>query len=70
LEREIISVNTDFGAIDIKVGKLDGVVINAVPEYEQVRSIAAERKVPFRVVSESVISAFNNSVTTSAAKGQ
>ena len=70
LEREIISVNTDFGAIDIKVGKLDGVVINAVPEYEQVRSIAAEHKLPFRTVSESVISAFNNSVRTSAAKRQ
>ncbi len=47
LEREIVRVNTEFGAVDVKVARLNGQMVNAVPEYEQVRSIAAELQYTF-----------------------
>lgn len=57
LEREIVSVETEFGTIDVKLGLLNGKIINAMPEYDQVRAIALEKNVPFQKVSEAAITA-------------
>jgi len=54
LEREVLSVQTDFGAIDVKVARLNGSVVKQMPEYEQCRVAAVTAKVPLRTVEEAV----------------
>jgi hypothetical protein len=54
LNREVISVETRFGAIDVKVARLDGRVMNEMPEYEQCMAAALRARVAFSVVEEEV----------------
>jgi uncharacterized protein (TIGR00299 family) protein len=66
LEREFVKVETKFGVVDIKIGRSNGSVVNVMPEYDQVRKIAAELGVPFRVVRDAAISAYSESRSSSA----
>jgi uncharacterized protein (TIGR00299 family) protein len=50
LKREIVSVKTEFGAVEIKVGRLDGRVIQASPEYESCRRVAETEGMPIKQV--------------------
>ncbi len=50
LEREIVRVETQYGPIDVKVARLNGNVVNEMPEYEQCRAAALRSGVPLRVV--------------------
>jgi hypothetical protein len=50
LEREILPVETPLGTVRMKVARLDGRVLNAAPEYEDCRRIAAEHGVPLKQV--------------------
>jgi hypothetical protein len=52
LERKIVRVETQYGAIDVKVARLNGSVINEMPEFEQCREAARQANVPLRVVEE------------------
>ncbi len=67
LDREVLSVNTEFGPIDVKLGKLDGKVVNAMPEYDQVRRLALENGVAFRVVRDAALERVPNDRHRSAA---
>jgi uncharacterized protein (TIGR00299 family) protein len=66
LEREFVSVETEFGPIDVKIGKLNGRVVNAMPEYEQVRRIALAKGIAFRTVRDAALSVFNVTRSRSA----
>ena len=66
LEREFIQVKTKYGMFDVKVGRSGGVVVNVMPEYDQVQKVAAEIGVPFRVVRDAAIEAYNDSRSNSA----
>ena len=46
LRREITSVQTRFGKIAVKIGRLNGKVIQASPEYESCRALADEKREP------------------------
>jgi pyridinium-3,5-bisthiocarboxylic acid mononucleotide nickel chelatase len=50
LSREIKTVKTKWGPIQIKIGSLDGETISAKPEFEICRKLAEKRKVPVRIV--------------------
>lgn len=50
LQREIVSVETPFGSVRMKLSRQNGLVLNAAPEYEDCRRIAAERGVPLKQV--------------------
>jgi uncharacterized protein (TIGR00299 family) protein len=50
LKREIVSVKTEFGAVEIKVGRLDGRVIQVSPEYESCRRVAETEDMPIKQV--------------------
>ncbi len=50
LAREFVSVATPFGDVRMKISRLNGVVLNAAPEYDDCRKIAAERGVPLKHV--------------------
>ena len=58
LERETVRVETLYGPIDVKVARLNGHVINQMPEYEQCRAAARLADVPLRAVEEEARLAF------------
>lgn len=58
LERETVRVETRYGQIDVKVARLNGSVVNAMPEYEACRQAARESNIPLRVVEEAARNAF------------
>jgi len=59
LEREIVPVETPFGTVQIKVARMNGRVLNAAPEYEDCRRIAAERGVPLKQVFADALAQFH-----------
>jgi uncharacterized protein (TIGR00299 family) protein len=50
LVREFTSVKTPFGEVKVKLGKLDGKVIQASPEFESCRQVAVSASVPLKEV--------------------
>ena len=58
LRRSVVRVETQYGPIDVKVGHLNGHVVNEMPEFEQVRAAAMKAGVPLKVVEEATRIAF------------
>lgn len=50
LEREHVEVETPYGTVRVKVAKRHGEVLNAAPEYDDCRRVAAEKGVPLKEV--------------------
>ena len=55
LERKTRKIETEFGAIDVKIAKYNGKIINAKPEYEQIREIAVKSKVPLKEIEKRIL---------------
>ena len=55
LERRFDEVTTSFGTVRVKVAVRNGVALNAQPEFEDCRRLAAERGVPIKdVIAEAM----------------
>ena len=67
LPREIETVETEFGAISIKVARLKGKIVNAKPEYEQIRQIALQSKKSLREIERIVLEKLKGKSFESAA---
>jgi len=52
LRREFAVVKTRFGAVTVKIGRLDGRVIQVAPEFESCKKLALVAKVPLAKVYE------------------
>lgn len=50
LERQVVTVDTPYGPVNVKVARLDGRVVNAAPEYEECQRVATEKSVPLKQV--------------------
>lgn len=50
LEREIVSVETAYGAVRVKVARRAGKVLNVAPEYDDCQRLATEKSVPLKQV--------------------
>src|SRR5439155_9496999 len=50
LDRELVSVETGYGAVRVKVARRDGRVLNVAPEYEDCQRLAAEKSMPLKEV--------------------
>jgi hypothetical protein len=50
LERELLSVETPYGTVKVKVARCDGKVLNVAPEYEDCQRLATEKGVPLKQV--------------------
>jgi len=50
LEREPVTVETPYGAVQVKVARREGRVVNAAPEFDDCRRLATERSVPLKQV--------------------
>ena len=58
LEREMVEVDTAYGKVRVKVGRLAGVVVNVGPEFEDCRQAAERSGVPVKEVMAAALSAF------------
>ena len=58
LSRQFVSVDTEWGAVRIKVGMLDAEVMNFAPEFEDCRLIAEEHGVPLKQVMQAAATAY------------
>jgi uncharacterized protein (DUF111 family) len=57
LQRELVTVQTPHGGVTVKVGRLDGKVLQAAPEFESCRKLAAKAGVPLREVYDAALRA-------------
>jgi uncharacterized protein (DUF111 family) len=57
LAREFVKLSTPYGEVTVKVGRLDGRVVQAAPEYESCKQLAAGANVPLKQVYEAAIRA-------------
>jgi uncharacterized protein (DUF111 family) len=57
LKREVVNVKTQFGDVAVKLGRLNGRVLHAAPEFESCRRIAEARNVPLKQVYEVALKA-------------
>jgi len=57
LRREFKSVKTPFGPVTIKIGTLNGRVVQAMPEYESCRKLADKAKVPLKRIHDAATKA-------------
>jgi uncharacterized protein (TIGR00299 family) protein len=58
LQREPVLVRTPHGLVSVKVGRLNGVVVQASPEYESCRQVAEQVGLPLKTVYEAALQAF------------
>ena len=54
LVREIVSVETRFGKIRVKMSKIGGQIKNTVPEYEDCKEIAVKLGIPLKDIYDEV----------------
>lgn len=60
LRREFSAVPTPFGKVAVKIGRLGGKVVQAAPEFESAKKIAAQAGVPVKQVFAAAIQAAKN----------
>jgi hypothetical protein len=57
LHREFVSVKTPYGNVTVKLGKLNGRVVQAAPEFESCKALAGKANVPLKQILEAAIRA-------------
>ncbi len=50
LEREMKTVKTSWGSIKVKIGKLNGKIIQASPEYGECKKLSIKKKIPVKYI--------------------
>lgn len=58
LDRKFVNVLTQWGEIRIKIGLLNGVEVNAAPEYEDCRRCAEQHAVPLKLVMQTALAIY------------
>jgi len=58
LSREIIQVDTEYGKISVKLGKIGDEVVKFLPEYEDCKRIAREKNIPVMKIHQAVLRRF------------
>ena len=59
LPREIVKVETKFGEVAVKIARYGEKIVNAKPEYEQIREIALQSKKTLREIEREVLEELN-----------
>ncbi len=58
LDRKLVTVTTQYGAIRIKLGLREGVESNLAPEFEDCRAAALQHSVPVKQVQQAAIATY------------
>jgi len=61
LPREIVKIKTEFGEVDIKIARFGEKIVNAKPEYDQLREIALKSKIPLKKIEKIVLEVLEKS---------
>jgi uncharacterized protein (TIGR00299 family) protein len=56
LRREFQVVSTSFGEVTVKIGKLNGKILHATPEFESCKKLATKKNVPLKSIYDAAIS--------------
>lgn len=57
LQRKMVSVQTGYGPVSVKVGRLGDEVLNVQPEFEDCAGVARSREVPLKRVQQAAMEA-------------
>jgi uncharacterized protein (TIGR00299 family) protein len=57
LRREFTKIKTPFGDVTMKIGRLDGKLVQAAPEFESCKKLASRAKVPLKRIYEAALKA-------------
>jgi hypothetical protein len=57
LRRQFLTVRTPYGEVTVKIGRLDGQVVQTAPEFESCRKLAEEKNVALKAVHEAALAA-------------
>ena len=57
LRREFTTIKTPFGDVTVKIGRLDGKLVQAAPEFESCKKLASRAKVPLKRIYEAALKA-------------
>jgi uncharacterized protein (DUF111 family) len=60
LPREHVTVTTPYGAVRIKLSRLNGHIQHAAPEYEDCRKLAESQNIPLHQVITAALSAYHS----------
>jgi uncharacterized protein (TIGR00299 family) protein len=60
LRREFTRVKTPLGEITVKIGRLNGKVVQAAPEFESCKKLAVRAKIPLKRIYEAVFKAIKS----------
>jgi uncharacterized protein (TIGR00299 family) protein len=55
LRREFVTVKTPFGEVTVKLGKLNGKIVQAAPEFESCRKLAEEKNIPLKQIYDAAL---------------
>ena len=57
LRRELVDVDTPHGGVTVKIGRLNGRIVQAAPEYESCRQVAAREGLTLKEVQDAAVTA-------------
>jgi pyridinium-3,5-bisthiocarboxylic acid mononucleotide nickel chelatase len=60
LRREFTKIKTPFGEVTLKIGRLNGKVIQAAPEFESCKKLAIRAKIPLKRIYEAALKAIKS----------
>jgi len=60
LAREMTEIETEYGKVNVKLGKIGDEVIKIIPEYDNCKQLAEKNNVPIMKVHQAVLTAFSN----------
>jgi hypothetical protein len=56
LSREMVEVDTDYGKVSVKLGKIGDEIVKALPEYEDCKRLANEKNIPIIKIQQAALS--------------
>src|SRR5262249_4109715 len=57
LQREFVTVKSKFGPVTVKIGRLNGKVVQSAPEYESCRKLAEKAGMSVKLIYEATVKA-------------
>jgi len=60
LQREFSKVKTPFGEVTVKIGRFNGKVVQAAPEFESCKKLAVRAKIPLKRIYEAALKAIKS----------
>ena len=55
LRREFTTVKTPYGEVTVKLGKLDGKIVQAAPEFESCKKLAEKAGAPLKQIYDATV---------------